>query len=117
MQPRERDRVLILDMIDQAEIVASFVAGRARADLDRDRMLFYALVRAIEVMGEAASQLSSATRVAEPHIPWRQIIGLRNRLIHAYAQVDADIVWTVATVDVPAMLPALRVLTRTDEGE
>lgn len=113
---RLEDRVLILDMIDEAENVASFIAGRVREDLDRDRMLAHALVRAIEVMGEAASKVSNETRAAAPDIPWKTIVAMRNRLIHGYATIDPDVLWMTATVNVPSILPALRALAGVDTG-
>ena len=114
---RREDRVLILDMIDEAENVARFIAGRVREDLDTDRMLSHALVRAIEVMGEAAGKVSSETRVATPQIPWKTIVAMRNRLIDGYATIDPDVVWTTATRDVPSILPALRAVASGEDGE
>jgi uncharacterized protein with HEPN domain len=107
---RDDDRVRILPMIDAAEAVAQFVTGRNRDDLDRDRMLLFALVHAIEIFGEAASKLSPETRATAPEIPWSAIISMRNRLIHGYFDVDTTIVWKTATVEVPALAPLLRAL-------
>lgn len=114
---RREDRVLILDMIDEAENVARFIAGRVRKDLDTDRMLSHALVRAIEVMGEAAGKVSSETRAATPEIPWKTIVAMRNRLIHGYATIDPDVVRATATPDVPSILPQLRAVASTEDGE
>jgi uncharacterized protein with HEPN domain len=107
---RDEDRIRILHMIDAAEAVAQFMEGRSRDDLDRDRMLLFALVHAIEVLGEAASKLSPDARAATPQIPWGAIVSMRNRLIHGYFDIDAAIVWKTATVEVPALLPSLRLL-------
>jgi len=107
---QREDRARIRDMIDEAEITASFVTGRSRGDLDQDQMLFHALVRAIEVIGEAASKVSLETRSATPQIPWRDIVAMRNRLIHAYSAVDPEAVWKAAKEDIPALLPILRAL-------
>ena len=111
---QREDRTLILDMIDEAENVESFIAGRKREDLDTNRMLFHAVVRAIEVMGEAAGKVSSETRAATPQIPWRTVVAMRNRLIHGYATVDPDVVWATATLDIPSVLPVLRALAKTE---
>lgn len=78
------DRVRLHHMVEAGESAMQFVAGRQRVDLDQDRMLLFALVRAIEVLGEAANQISEETRATHANIPWRAIIGMRNRLIHAY---------------------------------
>ena len=97
-------------MLEATDAVASFVAGRRRADLDEDRMLSFALVRAIEIIGEAATKLSIATRQAAPDLPWRDIVAMRNRLIHAYFDIDPDILWKTAVEEVPALRSALSAL-------
>jgi uncharacterized protein with HEPN domain len=102
------DRIRILHMIEATETALNFVTGRQRADLDSDRMLLFALVRAIEVVGEAAGKVSEATRGSAAAIPWSLIVSMRNRLIHAYFDVDNDVVWKAATEELPALLPKLR---------
>lgn len=88
-------------MIDAAEDAGRFVAGRARRDLDTDRMLIFALSRAIEIIGEAASKVSLETRAATPSAPWREVTSMRNRLIHAYYDIDCNILWKTVTEEVP----------------
>jgi uncharacterized protein with HEPN domain len=107
---REDDRIRILHMIDAANDVGQFISGREQADLRSDRMLRFAVVRAIEIIGEAASQLSEETRVRAPDVPWRAIIGMRNRIIHAYWDIDVEILWKTATEAVPRLVPPLRAL-------
>jgi uncharacterized protein with HEPN domain len=97
-------------MIEAAENALTFVAGRQRADLNSDQMLRFALVRAIEVVGEAASRITEATRKATADIPWTLMVSMRNRLIHAYFDVDNDVVWKTAIQELPALLPTLRAL-------
>jgi len=101
------DPVLLLDMLDHVRRAVQAVSGRNRADLDTDAVLAAALERFIEVLGEAASKVSEATRSEAPAIPWRGIIGMRNRLVHGYASVDHDIVWDVVTRDLPPLLTEL----------
>jgi uncharacterized protein with HEPN domain len=81
---RVRDRATALRRVraPTAEAVASFIGGRDRPDLTTDRMLLFAVVRAIEVLGEAAARTSPETRPVSPDVPWPAIIGMRNRLIH-----------------------------------
>ena len=105
---RDDDRIRLKHMIDAAETVAQFIAGRQRADLDRDRMLLFAVVRAIEVLGEAAGRMSPETQSHIPSIPWSLIVGMRNRLIHGYFDIDTEIVWKTATVELPHVLQELR---------
>ena len=100
----------MLHMIDAAGSLADFIKGRQRADLDGDRMLLFAVLRAIEVFGEAAGRVSQGTRATSPAIPWDAIVGMRNRLIHGYFNVDIRIVWKTITEEIPALLPALRLL-------
>jgi uncharacterized protein with HEPN domain len=83
---------LFSDILNQARRAVAAVAGRSRADLDSDHVLAAAIERFIEVMGEAASRIPEAVRQGVPEIPWREIIGMRNRLIHGYSSVDHDIV-------------------------
>jgi uncharacterized protein with HEPN domain len=94
-------------MVDAAQALASFVEGRTAQDLERDRMLLFAVVRAIEIMGEAASRLSGDAQAQISDIPWASIVGMRHRLIHGYFDVNTEIVWKTATVEVPALLEIL----------
>jgi uncharacterized protein with HEPN domain len=107
---RDEDRVRIRHMIEAAEAVLSFAHGRDRTDLDTDRMLLFGIIRAVEVVGEAAANISAETRSRAPAIPWPAIVSMRNRLIHAYFEIDRDIVWKTVTTEIPALLASLRAL-------
>jgi uncharacterized protein with HEPN domain len=106
MRPPE-DVVLVRDMLDHARKAIAATRGRSREDLDRDDLLAAGLERFIEVVGEAASKVSDGTRRELPHIPWREIVGMRNRLVHGYASVDHDITWDVVTGDLPRLATSL----------
>jgi uncharacterized protein with HEPN domain len=82
-----------MHMLDAAHEAISFVQGRTRVDLNSDRKLVLALVKSIEIIGEAAYQVSQATRDQLPDIPWDDIIGMRHRLVHAYFDINLDILW------------------------
>jgi uncharacterized protein with HEPN domain len=97
-------------MLDAAREALSFAAGRSRGDLDRDRMLVLAIVKDVEIIGEAASRTTMAARAAHPTVPWAQIIAMRNRLIHAYFDVDLQVVWDTVTVDLPQLITVLEPL-------
>ena len=88
------DSARLRHMRDAAKEAVAFVQGKDRGDLHTDRQLVLALVKCIEIVGEAASRITSETRDRHPNIPWSRIIGMRNRLIHAYFDVDIDIVWS-----------------------
>ena len=107
---RPEDVVRIRHMIEAAETARQFVAGRERPDLDRDRMLLFALVRAVEIIGEAAAKLAPETRASAPSVPWSAIVAMRNRLIHAYFDLDPDILWKTITQELPPLIAELRTL-------
>lgn len=107
---QDEDRTRIRHMIESAEAALRFVAGRTRTELDTDQMMLFAVVRAVEVLGEAASRVTLETRAAHSDIPWSAIVGMRNRLVHAYFDIDRDVVWTAATKEIPALLPRLQAL-------
>lgn len=97
-------------MLDAAQEAMSFVAGRTREDLDRDRMLLLSLIKELEILGEAASRVSQATVAEHGGIPWREIIGMRHHLIHGYFDVDADLVWDTMTNDLPRLIDQLKLV-------
>lgn len=107
---RSDDTVRLRHMIDAAEAAAQFMTGRDRSALDTDRMLLFAVVRAIEVVGEAAAKLSIEARASAPQIPWGAVVGMRNRLIHGYFNVDPELVWKTVNLELPALVPSLRAL-------
>lgn len=101
-------------MADAAESALRFCQGRTRADLDTDDMLRFALTRAVQVIGEAANKVSSEARMQIPGIAWPAIVGMRNRLVHAYFDVDSNILWTTVSERLPSLLRELNLfLTRT----
>lgn len=102
-----RDAVAFEDMPAHAREATTLIRGKSRADLDGDRVLSLALVRLLEIVGEAASRVSAGERARRSAIPWAEIVSLRNRLIHGYAAVDMDIVWEILRRDVPALIVQL----------
>ncbi|MCA1818693.1 MAG: DUF86 domain-containing protein [Thermoplasmatota archaeon] len=100
------DDLWMADLRDHAREAVAMAKGRTRADLDKDRKLELSLTRLLEVVGEAAAQLSPAAK-AEFDLPWKAIIGMRNILVHAYHRVDKDEVWRMVTVRLPVLLKAL----------
>ena len=102
------DDVRIRHMIDAIQAALRFAEGRERADLDLDEMLLFALVRAVEIVGEAASRLSAEGRAQAPAVPWSAVTGMRNRLVHAYFDIDKDILWATVTQALPPLLQQLQ---------
>ena len=108
------DGVRLHHMLDAALKAREFITGRTRIDLNHDEKLTLALVRLLEVLGEAATQVSEDTRKLHPQIPWTNITATRHRLIHGYFDVDLDIVWEIVNADLPALIKALqRILSTT----
>ena len=105
MQLEDEER--LRHMFDAAEEAISFAAGRGRADLDTDRILTLALVKGIEIIGEAAFRMSEEIREKFTQIPWPEIVGMRHRLIHAYFEIDHDILWETVTRNLPQLITAL----------
>lgn len=99
--------VRLQHMLDAAREARDLVSGRSRADYDGDRTLRLALVRLLEVVGEAAGRIPMDFRDSHPEIPWFGVVGLRNRLIHGYDEVDYDIVWRILTEDIPSLITRL----------
>lgn len=105
--PRHEAVVFLRHMLDHAREAVSMVQGRTRTDLDTDRLLNLALVRLLEIIGEAAGRVAKEERDLYPDIPWPEIVGLRNRLIHGYDEVDFDILWQIVKKDVPSLIEKL----------
>lgn len=100
---RKDDLVYAGHMLDMARKASEKVKGKTRADFDQDENLRMALTHLIQVIGEAARRVSQTFQQAHPQIPWRQVVGMRNRVVHDYLHVDFDIVWDVASVHLPAL--------------
>jgi len=105
--PSHDTDVRLRHMLDAACEAAQMAQGKTRGDLDTDRPLNLSLVRLLEIVGEAASRVPVVERAQYSGIPWVQIVGLRNRLIHGYDNVDFDILWEIVTQDLPPLIAEL----------
>jgi len=113
--PMHKSTVRLRHMLDHAREAVSLTQGKSRVNIDNDRLLNLALVRLLEIIGEAANQTSKEERSRYPEIPWSQIVGLRNRLIHGYDAVDFDILWQILTQDLPLLITALEKIVPPEE--
>jgi uncharacterized protein with HEPN domain len=111
----QRDRVRLGHMLDHSREAITLSRGKTRVGLDNDRVLSLALVRLLEIVGEAAGRVSGEARAHHPEIPWPQIIGLRNRLVHGYDAVDYDILWQIITDDLPGLVDILETVLSMEE--
>jgi len=105
MQPE--DRVRLRHLVDAATTAQQFVEGRGRSDLDTDEMLRLALTKLVEIVGEAAKQVSASGRSEMPDVPWSAAARTRDRLVHHYFDIDRDVLWVTVTEDLPRLLDAL----------
>ena len=104
---RPDDRLRLQHMLDAGREAERFTQGKTRGDLDRDRVLALALVKLLEIVGEAAARVTAEGQRTYPDVPWRDIVAMRNRLIHGYFDVDLDRVWDTVTDDLPPLLAQL----------
>ncbi len=102
-----KDKVRLKHMREYSKEAIELAQGKTREDLDRDRVFELALTRLVEIIGEAAAKITPETQGKFAQIPWPEIIGLRNRLIHGYDAVDLDILWEIVQHDIPALLSEL----------
>ena len=111
---RPDDLVRVRHMIDAGREAMTFAHGRSREDLDTDRMLVLSLVKAIEILGEAASKVSEELRREKPAIPWREMVSMRNRLIHGYFDINLEIVWQTVSEELPPLISALEAMLKAE---
>ena len=110
MRPETGDASYLWDMLDAACAVREFVAGKTFSDYTRDRLLRGAVERHIEIIGEAARNISQSYRDAHPEIPWKKIVAQRHILAHEYGEVKHENIWLVATVHMPDLIDRLQPL-------
>ena len=105
-----RDEGFLLDMLLAARDARAFVSGLTRRQFDASRLHQNAVIKALEIIGEAAGRISEDTRKVHPEIPWAEIIGMRNRLVHGYFDVDWAKVWDTVHHDLPPLIATIEPL-------
>ncbi len=103
----EKDCIRIRHMLDYSREAAELAKEATRPELDTNRLLELALVRLLELVGEAAARVSPGAQASYPEIPWSLIVGMRNRLIHGYDAVDRDVLWDTLSDDLPRLIDEL----------
>jgi uncharacterized protein with HEPN domain len=106
----------LADILQAARLVQSFVEGADKASFELDLMRQSAVIRQIEIIGEATKRLSDSFRASQPDIPWRSIAGMRDILIHAYDHVDLDEVWNTVTLAIPDLITKIEPLIPPEEN-
>lgn len=98
------------DMLENAEKALSFVDGMDYDGFETDDKAVYAVIRAFEIIGEAARQIPENIKKANPEVPWREITGMRNKLTHEYFGVNTRVVWRTVHEDLPVIIPLLQTM-------
>jgi uncharacterized protein with HEPN domain len=98
-----RDRVFLRHIADAIVQIEAYTAGLSYAEFTQNRLVQDGVVRQLEVIGEASRNLSDELRSQHPNLPWKQIVGLRNRLIHAYFDINLGIIWDIVQADIPEL--------------
>jgi uncharacterized protein with HEPN domain len=111
------DIVRLQHLVDAAKEALSFIAGKSKADLFTDRKLALAVVKSIEIAGEAASKISRDLRANAPQIPWQDIVAMRHRLIHGYFDINLDIVWKTVKEELPPLISEFEKLLASEKSE
>ena len=104
------DSVRLRHILDAANEAVSICKGKKRKDLDTDRLLNLSLVRLLEIIGEAAAGISDEFKEAHPEVPWYQMTGMRNRLIHGYFDVNLEVIWQTVNSDLPSLVRQLNAI-------
>lgn len=103
-------------MLDASREAIALAKGKTRQDLSEDRVLELALTRLVEIVGEAASRVPREQQARYPDIPWSAIVGMRNRLVHGYTEIDGDALWSTIAEDLPALVPLLEAVAGPGRG-
>ncbi len=111
---QREDWVRLRHMLDSAQEAANLVHSKRQEDLARDRVLTPVLLRLLEILGEAASRVTPEFKGRYLFIPWRQLVGLRNRLIYGYDSVDNAILRNILTTDLPPLVVQLESALRSE---
>ena len=111
-----RDSEYFLDMLEAARLAMSYVAQKTREEFEADVQCQDAVIRRLEVIGEAARRISEQTRSALPHLPWNAIIGMRSVMIHEYDDVDLSVVWDTVQNHLPGLIRLIQPLVQPEEG-
>ena len=97
------DNILLFDILECCERIANYIEGVTKENFEQNYQLQDALIRNLEVIGEATKGLTDQVTDAEPSIPWSKMAGMRDRMVHQYFRVDLDVVWQTVTTDIPAL--------------
>ncbi|MEW5869624.1 MAG: HepT-like ribonuclease domain-containing protein [Chloroflexota bacterium] len=109
---KHNTEIALRQILAHAREAVNLLEGKRREDLDQDRVLNLALTRLLEIVGEAANRVPDEVQEQYPDLPWLQMRGVRNRLIHGYDSVDFDILWAIIKDDLPVLILQLEAILR-----
>ena len=112
-----RDIEYLIDILEAARLAIGYVAGQSKGDFLENTQCQDAVIRRLEVVGEAARRISEQMRATYPQLPWNAMIGMRNVMIHEYDDIDLSIVWDTVQVDLPTLVARLEEIVPPPEGE
>ena len=107
-----RDNSYLLDILESARAALEYVGGKSWDEFSKDRILQDAIVRRLEIIGEASGRISTAAQKEYSHLPWQAMKGTRNRIIHEYDSIDLDIIWDIVQRDLPFLVVELQKIIR-----
>ena len=112
---RSEDRIRLKHLLSEAQEACKYIKGISFEEFVQDGKTVRAVIRAIEVIGEAASKISLELRTMHSDVPWQKIIGMRNRLIHVYFDIDYDIIWQTLKENLPSLIEQIRAILKLEE--
>jgi uncharacterized protein with HEPN domain len=108
MKVEKRDPIdFLIDILDSIENIENFIEGFDFEEFSRDTKTIYAVVRALEIIGEATKNLPNSLKAEYPEVPWRDMAGFRDKVVHGYFGVDLEVVWDTAVDDTPSLKPLI----------
>ena len=102
-----RDKEYVIDILEAAKLALSYVSGKTKDEFLKDTQCQDAVIRRLEIIGEAARRISDETRATYPKLPWKAMVGMRNVMIHEYDGVDLNIVWETLQKDLPDLVKSI----------
>ena len=97
----------LIDILDSIEKIENFIEGFDFEGFSKDTKTIYAVVRALEIIGEATKNVPNSLKVEHPEVPWRDMAGFRDKVVHGYFGVDLEVVWDTAVDDAPSLKPLI----------
>jgi len=106
----QRDREYLVDILEAAKIALDYVSDKSKTEFLNDLQCQDAVIRRLEIIGEAARRISDETRAAHPDLPWSEMVSMRNIMIHEYDDIDLVIVWETVQNDLPSLVESLEMI-------